>query len=190
MSQNHHVLIAAAVVVLVYMVLMISVLKRYVKVGPNQLLIISGRRRQLPDGNFVGYRVVKGGGTIVFPVLEKVDVLPLDVLAVEMPGTKAQAAGGNGVEVDCTAQVKINSDDASIAQAAELFLGKSSADIKVIVQPVLEKSLVEVLSASSVDSILQNPTACATAVQTACSTDLNKMGLSVISVTIRGAHTV
>jgi flotillin len=188
MNQNHLTVIAAVVVVLIVMVQMIVILSRYTKVGPNQLLIVSGRKRQLPDGSIVGYRVVKGGGTFVFPVLEKVDVLSLEVLTVEMLRTKARTAGGSGVEVDCTTQVKINSDDASIVPAAELFLGKSSAEIKAIARPVLEKSLVEVLNASSVESILQNPTACATTVQTASSADLSRMGLNVISVTIRNAR--
>src|SRR5207247_2915881 len=74
---------------------------RYVKVGPSQVLIVSGRQRQLPDGTRVGFRLVKGGGTFVFPVVEKVDVLSLEVFRVEMPKSKARTAKGVSVETDC-----------------------------------------------------------------------------------------
>ena len=41
---------------------------RYTKVGPNQVLVISGRKHQMadPDGNVrdVGFRIVKGGGVL------------------------------------------------------------------------------------------------------------------------------
>jgi flotillin len=98
---------------------------RFVKVGPNQVLIVSGRRARLPDGRFVGYRIVKGGGTFVMPVIERADGLSLEVITVEMQGSKGQTAGGHAVQADCFAQVKINSDDVSLLAAMERFLSKS-----------------------------------------------------------------
>lgn len=163
-------------------------LSRYVKVGPNQVLIVSGRKVQLPDGRFVGFRIVKGGGTFVFPMLERADVLSLEVTTIEMPRSRAQTAGGRAVEADCIAQVKINSGDASIVAAAEHFLSKSRTEIKNIVRPVLEKYLNSVLGSSGLEETIQNPAACAAKVQTSVSTDLGKMGLSMISFTIRNAR--
>jgi flotillin len=183
-------IIAAVIVILVIFLQIVILLSRYTKVGPNQILVVSGRQRRLPDGTVIGFRVVKGGGTFVFPVLEKVDVLSLDVLTVEMPRTKARAAGGSSVEVDGMAQIKINGDDASIIPAMEFFLGKKSDEIPGIVRPVLEKHVVEVLGGSSAESIVQNPAACAAAVQKAAAGDLAKMGLSLISVTLRNARGV
>jgi flotillin len=182
------VITAALLVVFVVFLLFIMVMSRYVKVAPNQILVVSGRRRSLPDGTVVGFRVVKGGGTFVYPVLEKVDVLSLDVLTVEIPRTRARAVSGNSVEVDGMAQVKINGDDASIVPAMEFFLGKTPAEIPEIVRPVLEKHLVEVLGSSSAESIVQSPAACAAAVQKAAAGDLAKMGLSLISVTLRNVR--
>ncbi len=116
---------AALLVVFVVFLLFIMVMSRYVKVAPNQILVVSGRRRRLPDGTVVGFRVVKGGGTFVYPVLEKADVLSLDVLSVEIPRIKARTANGNSVEVDGMAQIKINGDDASIVPAMEFFWARS-----------------------------------------------------------------
>ena len=166
----------------------VTLLSRYVKVGPNQVLIVSGRKIQLPDGRFAGFRMVKGGGTFVFPIIEKADVLSLEVTTIELPRSRAQTAAGRAVEVDGAAQVKIASDDASLVAAVELFLNKSPAEIKNIVRPVLEKHLLSVLARSSLDETMQNPAACAAKVQTSSSSDLDKMGLSLISFTLRNAR--
>ena len=181
-------IIAAAAIVLVTFVLMLVVLSRYTKVGPNQVLIVSGAKRRLPDGTFVGFRIVKGGGTFVWPLIERTDVLSLEVVTVEIPRSRAQAAGGHAVEADCVAQIKINGDDASIAAAAEHFLSKSQAEIKNIVRPVLDRHLGSVLGGSPAEEAIQNPAACAAQVQTSASADLSKMGLSLISFTIRNAR--
>ena len=182
------VIIAAAAIVVITMVLMLVMLSRYTKVGPNQVLIVSGAKRHLPDGTVVGFRIVKGGGTFVWPLIERTDVLSLEVVTIEMPRSRAQAAGGRTVEADCAAQVKIVGDDASIAAAAEHFLSKSLAEIKNIVRPVLEKHLSSVLGSSRAEEAIQNPAASAAKVQTSASGDLGKMGLSLISFTIRNAR--
>jgi flotillin len=122
-------------------------------------------------------------------VIERADVLSLEVITADMPRFRAQSAGGRAVEADCSAQVKINSDDASIIAAAEYFLSKSQTEIKNIVRPVLEKHLSSVLGSLSVEEAIQNPAACAARVQTSISTDLGKMGLDIISFSIRNAHT-
>jgi flotillin len=186
--MNLFTIFSAATLILVIMLLMVMIFSRYTKAGPNQVLVISGRRRQLPDGTVVGFRFVKGGGTFVFPVIEKVDALSLEVFTIEMPRTKARTADGDGVEVDCSTQIKINSDDASIASAAECFLSKNPAEIKVTVRPVLEKHLVEALRKSSTESVVQNPAACAAAMQSAASQDVGRMGLSIISIALRNAR--
>ena len=185
-----YIVVAVAGMALVLFVFIAILARRYVRVGSNQVLIISGRKLQLPDGRCLGFRIVKGGGTFVFPVIEKVDVLSLEVTTIEMPRSKAQTAGGRAVEFDCVAQVKVNGDDASIVAAAEHFLSKGQVDLPNILRPVLEKHLSSVLGSSSIEEATQNPDACATRVQTIASGDLGKMGLSIISLTIRNVHAI
>lgn len=163
-------------------------LTRYVKVGPNQVLIVSGRRRQLPDGTHVGFRIVKGGGTFVFPVIEKADKFSLEVFSIAMPKFKVRTAHGQNVEADCVAQVKIKGDDASILAAAEHFLGKSEGDLQNLVRPILEKHLRAVLGNSSFEDLSQTPESFADRVQVASTADLGAMGLCVISCTIRNVR--
>lgn len=178
-------IVAAIAMVVIVFLNIIVVLSRYTKVGPNQMLIVSGRKIQLPDGRVTGFRIVRGGGTFVWPVIEKAEVLSLEVLSVELPRFRARAADGADLQVDFAAQVKINGDDASIVPATEYFLGKTPAAIKDIVRPVLEKHVVEKLARSPAESTIQNPGAAAAAVQTAAVQDIAKMGMTIVSVNLR-----
>src|ERR1041384_4886220 len=98
---------------------------RYTKVGPNQVLVISGRKHRIadPDGNVreVGFRVVKGGGVFVWPVFEKIDILSLELLTIDVQTPEVYTSKGVPVKVDGVAQVKVKGDDVSISTAAEQF---------------------------------------------------------------------
>src|SRR5689334_11853874 len=77
--------IGIVVVVIIFLAIWAS---RYTKVGPNQVLVVSGRKHRYtdPDGTVLtrGFRVVKGGGTFVIPVIEKVDLLSLELLTIDV----------------------------------------------------------------------------------------------------------
>jgi flotillin len=161
---------------------------RFRKVGPNRVLIVSGRQYRLPDGSVRNARIVKGGGTFVMPVIEKADELSLEVLTIEMPGCKAQAAGGAPLQADCIAQVKIKGDDASILAAAEHFLSKNDTEMKNIVRPVLERHLSSILGGLNREAIDRDPGACAARMQAAASVELGNMGLALVAFTIRNVR--
>ena len=188
MNPQLTIIIAVAGIALVMFAFIAIFLSRYAKAGPNQVLIISGRQHQLPDGTRVGFRIVKGGGTFVFPVVERKDVLSLEVLTIEMPGLKAWTANELPVVVDSVAQVKIKDDDASILAAIRHFLSKSEGDIKIVVKLVLEKHLQGIHCSTSSEGVAQYPAAYAARVQTAASVDLDSMGLGVVSFTVRNIH--
>jgi flotillin len=188
MNQTILTVIAGGVLTLCVFIFAGIWASRYARVGPNQALIVSGRKIPRPDGTFVNYRIVKGGGTFVWPVLETVAVLSLEVRAIEMPGTRVRASKGEPVELDCVAQVKIKGDDASIAAAAEHFLSKNDEEMKSALKPILEKHLALVLGDLSGEELNQRPEACAAKVQSAAAADLNKMGLEFISLSIRNVR--
>jgi flotillin len=134
--------------------------------------------------------LVKGGGTFVIPVVEKADVLSLEVMSIEMPRASLPAADGRAIEVECRAQVKINGDDRSIVAAVEHFLTKSQNEIKDIIRPVLEKHLAKALRNLNGAEAARNPAEVAAEVLNAASADLASMGMSIISFTIRTARVV
>lgn len=181
------VVCAIVFVILIYALIWAS---RYQKVGPNQALIVSGRRIRLPDGSYVGFRIVQGGGTFVFPVIEKAEVLSLAAFPVDLVRFRARAVNEMGVELDCTTQLKINGDAASIALAAEYFLGKSETEMKKVITPVLEKALSAVIKEAAFKDIEQDPVAYAAKVETEAVGPLERMGLAVVSVKIQNVRAV
>jgi flotillin len=162
---------------------------RYTKVGPNQVLVISGRKHRVtdPDGTprEVGFRVVKGGGVFVWPVFEKVDVLSLELLTIDVQTPEVYTSKGVPVKVDGVAQTKVKGDDISIATAAEQFLSKGVDEIKNIATQTLEGHLRAILGTMTVEDIYQNRDAFASKVQEVAAGDMANMGLTIISFTIR-----
>jgi flotillin len=162
---------------------------RYTKVGPNQVLVISGRKRKVidPDGNTreVGFRIVKGGGRFVWPVYEKVDILSLEILTIDVQTPEVYTSKGVPVRVDGVAQVKIKGDDISIATASEQFLSKTTEEIKSVAMQTLEGHLRAILGTMTVEEIYQNRDAFASKVQEVAAGDMANMGLGIVSFTIR-----
>src|SRR5690349_1761640 len=76
--------IVVMVVVLGVIVAMALISKNYLKVPPNAVAVLSGRKRKTADGRVVGYRVVNGGATFRFPLLEQVDYLSLNVFTIPL----------------------------------------------------------------------------------------------------------
>jgi flotillin len=189
MNPPYMIILTVGAMVLIVFVFAAIWASRYVKVSPNRVLIVSGRQHQLADGTRRGFRIVKGGGTFVVPVIEKAETLSLEVIRIEMPKWRVRTAKGVPVEADCLAQVKIKGDDASILAAAEPFLGKDEGEMKNIVKPVLEKHLRTILGSLNVEEVDRDLEACAARVEAAASQDLGDMGLAIVSFTIRPART-
>src|SRR5215470_8912607 len=97
MANTQMVILGVAMVMFVFFMFLGIWASRYRKGGPNQVLIVSGRLRQLPDGTRVGYRMVKGGGTFVFPIYETADVLTLDVMRVELARATVNTINGMAI---------------------------------------------------------------------------------------------
>jgi len=63
------------------------------------------------------------------PVIERVDDLSLELMTIEVSTADVYTLEGVPVTVDGVAQVKVGSDEISIATAAERFLSKSQAEV-------------------------------------------------------------
>jgi flotillin len=182
------VLAIVGIVIIIFIFLAIWA-GRYTKVGPNQVLVVSGRQYRYadPDGTAQarGFRIVKGGGTFVLPVLEKIDLLSLELLTIDVQTPEVYTSKGVPVRVDGVAQIKVKGDDISIATAAEQFLSKGTDDIKNIAMQTLEGHLRAILGTMTVEDIYQNRDAFASKVQEVAAGDMANMGLGIVSFTIR-----
>ena len=122
--------IAAGVWVMVGLAIMavlfiIGVLTRLYRIaGPNEALVITGFRGQ--QGT-----IVKAGGTIIFPMIEKCRVLSLELMSFDVaPQQDLYTKQGVAVTVEAVAQIKVKSDPESIRTAAEQFLTKTPQSAK------------------------------------------------------------
>jgi len=147
------VVVAAAIIAIV--------LKNYRKVGPNEVLIISGGKKRmvtLPDGSTrqVGYRFRIGGGTFVRPFIEQAQILPLEIIPMNIQVENAISTNGIRCTILGTAEVKIAGDEASIHLAAEQFLGKPVTDIRDVALRTLEGSSRALIGTMNLESLNKN----------------------------------
>jgi flotillin len=163
---------------------------RYKKVGPNQVLVISGRRREMINPvtgqrERVGFRVVKGGGSFIIPVLERVDLLSMEILTIEVEVRSVYTVEGVPVHVDGVAQIKVRGEDASIYTAAEQFLSKGPEGIVYVAHETLAGHLRAILGMLTVEEIYKDRDAFAQKVLEVSGGDLANMGLEIVSFVIK-----
>src|SRR3954464_13751947 len=154
---------------------------QYTKVGPNEVLIISGRRRRKGEG----YRIVRGGGTYVRPFREKVQRLSLELMQFDVRTAETYTMHGVPVQVDGVCMVKIGSGDEDIERAAEQFLSGGQDDIVRTALQAVEGHMRTAVGALSIEDIYRERQRLISAVRAPAEPDLDRMGLTMVSLTIR-----
>ncbi|TFG56015.1 MAG: flotillin family protein [Candidatus Aminicenantes bacterium] len=180
---------AGVFVIFIALVILVMAL-RYRKVGPNEALIIAGggkRTLTLADGTKrkVGYRYRLGGGIFVWPGMEKVYVLPMDVIPISIRTPEVLTHGGVPIMAEASAQIKIDSSDETIHLAAEQFLGIGREGIRDVAVNVLEGKVREVIGGMSVEEIYRGRQEFANRVVKAVQADFSRMGLVMLSFALK-----
>jgi flotillin len=183
-------LIAAGAVIVFFALIILVLALRYRKVGPNEALIIAGGRKHtiaLADGTTqkVGYRYRLGGGVFVWPGMEKVYVLPMDIIPVTIRTPEVLTSGGVPILAEASAQIKIGSSDEAIHLAAEQFLGIGRDGIRDVAVNVLEGKVREVIGGMSVEEIYRGRQEFSSRVVKAVQADFAKMGLAMLSFALK-----
>jgi flotillin len=149
----------------------------YRKAGPNEAIIVYG---------FRGPRVIKGGGAVIFPVVENSRQLSLELMSFDVaPQQDLYTKQGVAVTVEAVAQIKVRSDKESILTASEQFLTKSPDQREGLIRLVMEGHLRGIIGQLTVEQIVKEPEMVAERMRSTCMDDMSKMGLEVISFTIR-----
>jgi flotillin len=142
--------VAVALVILI----LIGIVKSLVVIcPPNRVAVISGRKRTLSDGRKVGYRLLQGGRTLRVPLIERVEWMSLNTIPLEVAVTNAYSRGTIPLNVAGIANVKVSSREGLLENAAERFLGRSSAQIGQIAKETLEANLRGVLATLSPEEV-------------------------------------
>jgi flotillin len=155
---------------------------QYTKVGPNEVLIISGRRGRAQDH---GYRIVRGGGTYVRPFREKVQRMSLELMQFDVRTPETYTVHGVPVGIDGVCMVKIDGSEDGIARAAEQFLSRGPEDIVRTALQAVEGHMRAAVGSLSIEDIYRERQKLVAAVRELAEPDLHRMGLTVVSLTVR-----
>jgi len=170
-------LLIVAGIVLGTLMLMAFVAQMYRKVGPNQAFIVYG---------IGGTRVIKGGGTVIFPMIHSYQTLSLELMSFDVaPSKDVYTKQGVAVTVEAVSQIKVKSDQESILTGAEQFLSKTPPQREGLIRLVMEGHLRGIIGQLTVEQIVKEPEMVADRMRATCADDMNKMGLEVVSFTIK-----
>src|ERR1700677_843801 len=185
MPTQFFIPVIVVLVVLSLFVAMALFARNYLKVPPNAVAVLSGRKRKTADGKTVGYRVVDGGATFRFPLLEQVDYLSLNVFTIPLEIKRAYTLKGVPISVKAVANVKIKSDDTSLRAAAERFLGMPSDQIQKVIFQTLEGHLRAILGGLTVEEVNSDRQSFAQKLTSEAAQDLERMGIGVDVLTVQ-----
>jgi flotillin len=119
-------------------------------------------------------------------MLENARELSLELMSFDVaPQQDLYTMQGVAVTVEAVAQIKVKSDPESIQTAAEQFLTKTDQNREALIRLVMEGHLRGIIGQLTVEQIVKEPEMVGDRVRTTCAADMNKMGLEVISFTIK-----
>jgi flotillin len=177
MHISAEIVVIAGLLVLVILFLMSMFARMYRKAGPHQALVVYGIRKT---------RIIKGGGTFILPMVETYRELSLQLMSFDVaPQQDLYTMQGVAVTVEAVSQIKVKSDPESVVTAAEQFLTKSDSEREALIRLVMEGHLRGIIGQLSVEQIVKEPEMVGDRVRATCADDMTKMGLEVISFTIK-----
>ncbi|HZD49395.1 MAG TPA: SPFH domain-containing protein, partial [Silvibacterium sp.] len=171
------VVIIVGLIVVGTLIIFAIMAKMFRKAGPNEAVIVYG---------FRGPRIIRGHGAIIFPVVENARQLSLELMSFDVaPKQDLYTKQGVAVTVEAVAQIKVRSDNESILTAAEQFLTKTPPEREGLIRLVMEGHLRGIIGQLTVEQIVKEPEMVADRMRSTCAADMSKMGLEVISFTIK-----
>src|SRR3954447_8913771 len=177
MDISMNVIVIVTLMVLTILFLMAMFANLYRKAGPHEALVVYG---------FRGTRIVKGRDVVIFPMGESHRLLSLELMSFDVaPEKDLYTKQGVAVTVEAVAQIKVKSDPESIQTAAEQFLTKRPEEREGLIRLVMEGHLRGIIGMLTVEEIVKEPEMVGDRMRTNSVGDMNKMGLDVISFTIK-----
>ena len=174
---SNGVLVITGLMVVATLMLLTVFARLYRKAGPHEALVVYG---------FRGTRIVKGRGTVIFPMVENWHGLSLELMCFDVaPQQDLYTRQGVAVTVEAVSQIKVKSDPESILTAAEQFLTKSDEEREGLIRLVMEGHLRGIIGQLTVEEIVKQPEMVGDRMRATCADDMSKMGLEVISFTIK-----
>ena len=163
--------------VIVAILVLILLVKGYVNAKPNEVVVITGLRKQ---------RHLRGKAGFMIPFVEQRSYLDIEQFSTDVRTSESvPTLDFINVRADAAVKLKIGTTDEMIARAAENFLNWNTTDISNSVQDVLEGNLREVIGQMELRKMVNDRQEFASKVQDNVAPDLAKMGPEVIAFTVQ-----
>ncbi|MDY7003784.1 MAG: SPFH domain-containing protein [Cyanobacteriota bacterium] len=146
---------------------------------PNEILILSGRKRRTKEGETVGYRVIFGGRAIPIPILETTKTMDLRTMPVPVEVRNAYSKGGTPLNIQAIANVKVSNDPKIVGNAIERFLDRDRSEITRVARETLEGNLRGVVATLTPEQLNEDRLQFAERIAEDVSRDLSKLGLQL-----------
>src|SRR2546429_8474284 len=126
---SNGVLVITSLMVVATLMLLTVFARLYRKAGPHEALVVYG---------FRGTRIVKGRGTVIFPMIENWHELSLELMSFDVaPQQDLYTRQGVAVTVEAVAQIKGKTEPGPVLTAPEQVLTKSDAERQGPNRPVM-----------------------------------------------------
>ena len=179
--------IAVAAATVVFLVMILA--SRYKTVAPDEAMIITGAalggKNVLTDESARKVKIVRGGGAFIVPIVQQKEFISLLSHKLDVSTPEVYTSQGVPVLTDGVAVIKVGSSVEDVATAAEQFLGKPDEALRAEAREVLEGHLRAILGTLTVEEVYRNRDKFAQEVQSVAARDLKKMGLQIVSFTIK-----
>ena len=174
------VLIALAVIIVIVVIVVALAVKSFIVIcPPNQIAVITGRTREMPDGKTLGYRVLRGGRTFRWPIIERVQFMDLNTIAIEVSVHNAYSKGAIPLNVQGIANVKISSQQGLLENSLERFLGRPPDYIPQLAKETLEANLRGVLATLTPEEVNEDRLKFAQVLIDEADDDIKTLGLEL-----------
>jgi flotillin len=154
----------------------------YKKAGPDEALIVYGRRKLLGQkvrdekGQVESFRIVRGGGTFVWPAWEAASRLSLKMMTLDVDLKHVYTMEGIPINVRAVAQVKIGSSIDRIRRAAEGFLGINPDHVASTIKETVAGHLRGIIGTLTVETLYRDQKRFQERVREEAHVDLEGMG--------------
>ena len=167
------------IVVVVLIVTLAAILKRYKRCPSDKILVIYGK-----TGRNASAKCVHGGAAFIWPVFQNYAFLDLTPISIECNLTNALSKQNIRVDVPCRFTVGISTDTDSMTNAAERLLGLTTAAIQNIATDILFGQLRLVIATMDIEEINADRDKFLANVSTNVEAELRKIGLKLINVNV------
>ncbi|MDY6783324.1 MAG: SPFH domain-containing protein [Cyanobacteriota bacterium] len=167
-------------------IVLIGILKSILSIcKPNEILILSGRKRKGAEGKEVGYRVIFGGRAMRIPIIETVKRMDLTIMPVPVEVSNAYSKGGTPLNIQAIANVKISSNPDIVGNAIERFLDRERSELTRVARETLEGNLRGVVATLTPEDLNEDRLRFAERIASDVERDLNKLGLQLDTLKIQ-----